>query len=175
MADEFEERALARLRSGDKTEDIAQDFEREATTVSAAAAGLLGDRDEDVRAVAAFVLGEGQELAIDPLIGVSGLGPRERAWALQRIVTEETSLRADTVAWLEPLLGDKTVIKEGEPARICDEAYFGVRQLVAFEDAELGDKLDDKGFLALPPARRDALIAKLKTAKRFRRAAGKDD
>lgn len=172
MADEYEDRAMSRLSSNADVDEVALEFERQARTVSRVAAHLLQDRDEDLRAVASFVLGESQELAIDPLLAVAGLGPLDRAWVLRTTVSEETSLRSDTLAWLKPFLTDRSPVAENETRRICDEAFLGLRQLVSFDEPELGADLDVKRFLAEPPARRDVLINKALTSKTYRRASG---
>lgn len=175
MADEYEERARSQLLSEVDADKLAVGLERQATTVCRVAAALLHEPDEDLRAVASFVLGESQELAIDPLIAVSGLEPLDRAWLLRSIVSEETSLRSDTLAWLGILLKDKTPVAENETRRICDEAFLSLRQLISFDEAELGAGLDVKRFLAEPPVKRDQLINKALVSKTYRRASGAED
>ncbi|MFO0616632.1 MAG: hypothetical protein U0414_28825 [Polyangiaceae bacterium] len=175
MTDEHEERARARLRSGEEADAIAADFQRQAMTVPAVAVRLLHDADESRQSVAGVVVSDVQEMAIDPLLATSGFVARDRAWVLGTIVAQETALRTDTLVWMTPFLGDRSPVEEGATARICDEAFLGLSKLLWFDEPELAIGRDAAAFLREAPARRDQLIAKAMTTKTFRRATRAED
>lgn len=171
--------AAQRIRTETDPEATAAALLRSVRTPFEVAAKLLHHPDEDVRVVSSLFLGQMEELGLGAIMSAQGLSATDRAWALRTVVHQETLLRADVVAWMGPLLRDRTPLSPDQPPRtalrICDEALLSVRRIIDFDEAVLGASFDEQKFKQASVIERDGLIAVALKSPTLRRAAGDDD
>jgi len=139
-------------------------------------------------AKARTVLGELEELAFVPLTERGDpADPRQRVWLLRTAGRSHSEFRAKLVAMITRMLEDRRrpaprPSSETKPEestapsaipRVCDEAYLAHRQLLNFAESTEDYAATENAFLALPEAKRDEEIQRLKQSRTWRNLVSK--
>jgi hypothetical protein len=126
-----------------------------------------------------------EDLAIVPVLdGPLRDDAQAQSQAIELLTTQELKLRERVLQHLQLWLDDKRAVptkpqfghSEEKPAerRVCDDAYLALRRLVHFGEDELAQLVDARVYLGMTDAQRDAVIARAKATKTWRRIQDPD-
>ncbi len=138
--------------------------------------GLAHSEDEGIRATASALLLSLGSLALSPLLDSAAVDiPEDYAWDMQTAVRLYLESRERIVKALEKMLTDSRPVAVGSPfslkeeqaapRRVCDEAYFLLRKLLALEENEEDRTSNRQAFLEMEDKERDAEIKRFMKTK----------
>ncbi|MGC4066936.1 MAG: hypothetical protein QM784_20330 [Polyangiaceae bacterium] len=170
---------------GGKPGELAKRETAEARLVPRAAARLWTSAEPPLASEAFDFLVDIEDLAIVPVLdGPLRDDAQTQSQAIELLTTQELKLRERILQRLQLWLEDKRVVpnkpqfghSEEKPAerRVCDDAYLALRRLVHFGEDELAQLVDARTFLGMTDAQRDAVIAKARATKTWRRIQDPD-
>ncbi len=168
--------ALAPMRIADQNA-LAAAVRRDTTALAARAIELAGAVDEPMAVKARTLAGELEEMAVAALLSAKPASSlAEEVWRIRTAAAAVIALRARVAAHLRSMLGDRRLtplarglegLAHAPPARVCDEAYVALRELVNIEESRGGFTLDRWAFLRLSYEEKDAEIASVATGAPF--------
>lgn len=117
-------------------------------------------------------------LALQPLLdSISTDNPDDYVWDMQTVVEFQLESRVRIAAILEGMLADTRLLEPPNPfmnsdespipTRVCDEAYFLIYTLLAFEESKENRFLNSNAFLKMDNAEKDAEIKRLLESKQW--------
>ena len=136
---------------------------------------LAHSEDEAIRVTASALLLSLGTLALSPLLDSAATDiPEDYVWDMQTAARLHLDSRGRITAALKKMLTDTRPAVVGSPfsfkeenpvpRRVCDEAYFLLRKLLALEENEEDRMLNKQAFLEMEDKERDAEIKRfLKT------------
>lgn len=171
LTDREAEEELARGRS---TADLAARLSEDAIAPYRAAAALLAGPPQDLATFSAKVfLNVASEPAVQALLDAPPVSEPLRPWLLRALAAGGVAGTRRLVRWLQPILEDVRPAPDAfarrPGSRLCDEAFLMLREVIAFDEPELGEGFDEPAFFAWPTRRRDAFIRMAQSTPSFRR------
>ena len=140
---------------------------------------LVASDDRAVAGNARDLVGALEELAVRAVLGASPAATTtEAAWRVRTAAAAAIALRARVAGHLRSLLHDHRLVPlpaglEGlahaPPARMCDEAYVALRELINLDESRSAFTLDRRAFLRQSDQEKDAEIESVIAGQPFRR------